>query len=179
MGYADVIADIVETGVTLRENRLKTLADGRILSSQAILIGNLRTLYSDPGRRETLRLILELIEGRLNGRNVYSVTANVPGESESQVAEGVLRQPEISGLQGPTVSRVYSKGGESESWFAVTVVVERANLMTAVDHLRRLGASGITTLPAAYVFRSASPAYQSFLEAAAQLNGAPPTSSSK
>lgn len=177
MGYADVITDIVETGTTLRENRLKTLADGRILSSQAVLIGNLRTLYTDSGRRESLRLMLELIEGRLNAGSIYSVTANIQGESEDQIAEGILEHSEIAGLQGPTVSRVYSKGKQAESWFAVTVVIDRANLMTAVEYLRRLGASGITTSPATYIFRSESPAYQAFLEAAEKLNrsGSEPT----
>ncbi|MBI4235988.1 MAG: ATP phosphoribosyltransferase, partial [Chloroflexi bacterium] len=82
MGYADVIADIVETGTSLRENRLKTLADGVILESQAILVGNIRTLHEEAERLETLRLLLELIEGRLTAESFYSVTANVQGESE-------------------------------------------------------------------------------------------------
>ena len=40
MGYADIIADISSTGTTLRENRLKTIDDGAIMSSVACLIGN-------------------------------------------------------------------------------------------------------------------------------------------
>lgn len=39
MGYADIIADISETGTTLRENRLKTIDGGTIMSSEACLIG--------------------------------------------------------------------------------------------------------------------------------------------
>lgn len=165
MGYADVIADIVETGTTLRENRLKTLSDGSILASQAVLMGNLRTLNEEPERRETLRLVLELIEGRRSGESFYSVTANVQGESEEEVARAVLRSPETAGLQGPTIARVYSKTARPESWYAVTVAVERSKLVPAVDHLRRIGASGITAIPAAYVFGQRSPAFQAFLEA--------------
>ena len=37
-GYADLIADLTATGATLRENRLKTLEEGTILSSQACLL---------------------------------------------------------------------------------------------------------------------------------------------
>jgi len=40
IGYADLIADLVSTGTTLRDNHLKRLEDGEILSSQACLIAN-------------------------------------------------------------------------------------------------------------------------------------------
>jgi ATP phosphoribosyltransferase len=166
MGYADLISDIVETGTTLRENRLKTLPDGSILASQAVLIGNLRALYRDAAKRETLRIMLELMEARLNAGGFYSLTANVRGESEDQVAQAVLKYPETSGLQGPTVSRVYSKGSRAESWFAITVIADRARLMTAVDRLRAIGASGIIATPTNYVFHASSRAYGSFLERA-------------
>ena len=169
MGYADVIADIVETGTTLRENRLKTLADGCVLESRAVLVGNLRSLSEDQSKRETLRTILELIEGRLNADQMYSVTANVRGETEDAVVAAVLRRPETAGIQGPTVARVYSKDGQPAGWYAVTVVVQRTSLLTAVEHLRGIGGSGITASPAAYVFRGASPAYEAFVEAAGRL----------
>ncbi len=171
MGYADVIADIVETGTTLRENRLKTLADGCVLESRAVLIGNLRSLSEDESKKETLRFVLELIEGRLNANDVYSVTANVQSETEHAVVAAVLQHPEIAGLQGPTVSRVYSKDGPPIAWYAVTVVVQRANLLKAVEDLRDIGASGITVSPAAYVFRDRSPSYEAFLEAAGRFEG--------
>ena len=61
------------------------------------------------------------------------------------------------------MSRVYSKDARAESWFGVTIVVERANLMTAVDRLRAIGASGVTVTPANYVFRVSSSAYEAFL----------------
>ena len=166
MGYADVIADIVETGATLRENRLKTLADGCVLESRAVLIGNLRSLSENQSKQETLRTILELIEGRLNANHVYSITANVRGETEETVVSAVLRRPEIAGLQGPTLARVYSKDGQPTGWYAVTVVVQRSNLLRAVEDLREIGASGITASPAAYVFHGSSPSYDAFLEAA-------------
>ena len=173
MGYADVIVDIVETGTTLRENRLKTLADGCVLDSRAVLVGNLRTLSEDGGRREALRVILELIEAHINGETAFTVTANVLGDSENAVARAVLQNPEISGLQGPTIGRVYSKGEAAGLWYAITVVVDRSNLIAAVDRLRTIGASGITASPAAYVFRSHSPAYTSFLDVAARLSPRP------
>jgi ATP phosphoribosyltransferase len=167
MGYADVIADIVETGTTLRENRLKTLVEGSVLESRAVLVGNVRSLYDDESRRGALRMILELIEGHQNANGVYSVTANVQGETEEAVVSAVLQHPEIAGLQGPTVARVFSKDGQPTAWYAVTVVVQRSELMKAVGDLRGIGASGITASLAAYVFRENSPSYQAFMKVAA------------
>ena len=40
IGYADCIADLVSSGQTLRDNRLRVLNDGTILHSQAALISN-------------------------------------------------------------------------------------------------------------------------------------------
>src|SRR5579884_1439022 len=40
LGYADIICDISSSGVTLRENRLKPITGGTLLTSQACLIGN-------------------------------------------------------------------------------------------------------------------------------------------
>ena len=40
VGYADLIADLVSSGITLRDNHLRILDDGEILRSQAVLIAN-------------------------------------------------------------------------------------------------------------------------------------------
>ena len=48
IGYADVIADLVSTGTTLRDNRLRVIEDGLILYSQACLIASRSSLKSRP-----------------------------------------------------------------------------------------------------------------------------------
>jgi ATP phosphoribosyltransferase len=48
MGYADLIADITSSGITLKANQLKPVEDGEVLSSEAGLIGNRRRLRIDP-----------------------------------------------------------------------------------------------------------------------------------
>lgn len=164
MGYADIIVDIISSGATMRENRLKTLTDGIILRSQACLIGNKRMLREDPSKLELTRSMLELIEARLRSLNYYSITANIRGESADVVAQHVIGNREVAGIQGPTISTVYSRLGGGQDWFAVTVVVERDKLLRAVEHLRKIGGSGITVLPASYVFEQESMAYQRLLE---------------
>ena len=49
IGYADLICDIVSSGQTLRDNRLRSLEDGTLLASQAALIANTRSLKKRPG----------------------------------------------------------------------------------------------------------------------------------
>jgi len=170
MGYADIIADITETGVTLRDNRLKTIAEGTILKSQACLIGNRRLLKQDPCCLETTRLVLELIEARLRATNYYSVTANIRGGSPEAVVEHLRMHPEVAGIQGPTISKVYSKLNQEQDWYAVTVVVEMDKMVEAVETMRQMGGSGITVFSANYVFESESGIYERLLQ---QLESAP------
>ena len=55
MGYADIIADINETGTTLRANHLKTIVGGTILASQACLLVIRPRLQLSTRRLETIR----------------------------------------------------------------------------------------------------------------------------
>lgn len=165
-GYADIIADITETGTALRENKLK-IVGGPILRSQACLVGSRRSLRSDPARRELVRQLLELIEARRRARLFYSLTANIAGPSVEAVGRLVTAQPELAGLQGPTIAPVWNKhaGSEGETWYAINVVVPQEELMPAVDHLRQIHASTITVLPVQYVFHDRSTAYMQLLAA--------------
>ena len=50
-GSADIIVDITSSGRSLRDNRLKRLADGTILSSQAVLAQSARAPALSPAQR--------------------------------------------------------------------------------------------------------------------------------
>ncbi len=165
LGSADLIVDVTETGVTLRDNHLKIVEGGTVLESQACLIGNRRTLAGSATKREALRQLLELCEARLRVQGFQIVTANIRGESDEVVARHVLARLETAGAQGPTIARVFPRepAGDSEQWYAVTVIVESRRLLRAVDHLRRSGASGITVVRPDYVFGSESAAYAALL----------------
>ncbi len=157
MGYADMIADIVDTGTTLKENRLRPLADGVIIKSQAALIVNARSLAEDSEKLRQVREVLERIEAALRARGVQRITANVQAESVQDVARLVMSDRRFGGMHGPTVSDVYSDDGRK--WFAAQVVVPKPDVMGAVDHFRRLGGSGITVTDATYVFRKECESY--------------------
>ncbi len=152
MGYADIIADITETGVTMRENRLKTIAGGTIMSAEACLIANRAALAADEAKLRTAEDMVERIESHLRAGGVYTITANMRGETAEDVAASVLAHDDISGLRGPTLAEVYTKGGGG--WYAVTVVVAKDRLMAAVRRFREIGGSSVTVSQPDYVFDS-------------------------
>ncbi len=163
MGFADVIVDISATGTTLRENQLKTLADGTVMESQACLIGNRTSLGDNGVKKELTRRFIERIEGYLEARNYFRVTANVQGESADRVALAVMSRANLAGLKGPTVARVYTP--DAEGWYAVTVVVPQASLQESLDHFRSIGATGISAVQPRYVYHEESVAFQGLLRA--------------
>lgn len=158
MGFADIIVDVSESGTTMRENRLKTIAGGSIMASKACVIGNKRLLKENDGKLDIARSFVDVIEAYLQSKNYFSVTANMRGETPEDVASYLLKQTDISGLRGPTISKVYTADGHA--WFAVTVIVEREKLLAAVGSLRKLGGSSVTVSHPNYVFHSECKAHE-------------------
>ncbi|KAF5183023.1 Atp phosphoribosyltransferase protein [Thalictrum thalictroides] len=94
MGIADAIVDLVSIGTTLRENNLKEIEGGIILESQAVLVASKKSLIQREGVLDTTHEILERLEAHLR-----EVTANMRGGSAEDVADRILSQPSLSGLQ--------------------------------------------------------------------------------
>jgi ATP phosphoribosyltransferase len=164
MGTADIIVDLVSSGVTLRENRLQELPDGIILRSQAMFIGNRAALTDRPEVLELARDLLERFEAHLRAVNQYMIVANIRGESAEEVAEKVLTQPDLGGLQGPTISPVYLRRPTASGWFAINIVVTKSNLHRSIAEVRRIGGSGVLVLPITYIFEEEPLRWQSLLE---------------
>jgi len=151
IGYADLIADLVSSGQTLRDNRLRPLEGGTIQPSQAVLIANRNSLEHNPQARMVANQLLESIEAHLRARENVLITANVRGASPEAVAAKIHQQPTIRGLQGPTITRVYVQDG-NPNWFAINIVVRRAHLHRAIAELREIGGSGVIVSPVTYIF---------------------------
>ena len=157
-GYADLIADVTATGVTLRENQLKTLDEGTILASQSCLIANPVLLAASGEALALARSIVELMEGHLRAEPYYRVTANVRATSAEEISSTVLARPDLAGLRGPTVARVYNV--EEQDWFNVSLLIKKSQLLEAVDHLRDCGAIDVAASQLSYLFDGRSEAYQ-------------------
>ena len=151
MGYADMIADLSETGTTLRENQLRPIDGGTIIASQAVLIGNRRTLRESPAKLETLREMIELIEAHRRARRFVSLRANIRGESVGDVQRRILANPALSGSKGPGVVEVASPKGTTDKWFETNLLVPSDLIHKTMQHLRDLGGTDIIVTRPNYV----------------------------
>lgn len=157
MGSADFIVDLVSSGVTLRENRLKQIEGGRLLQSQMVFIGNRTALTQRPEVLAVARQMLERIEAHLRAVEHETIIANVRGASPEEVAQKVFSQPDLGGLQGPTISRVYLRDAADIGWYAITIVVRKDRLHQSIEQLRSIGGSGVLVLPITYIFEEEPP----------------------
>jgi ATP phosphoribosyltransferase len=108
--------------------------------------------------------MLERIEAHIRAGNVRRLTANVRGNSSEEVAQKLLSQRDLAGLQGPTISPVYSSSGSPE-WYAVRMVIKQENLLRSIDHLRAVGATDISAAQVSYQFESRCQAFERLLAA--------------
>lgn len=151
IGYADIIVDLVSSGQTLRDNRLFPLEDGVIIESQAALIANRRALRQRPEVLSLARQLLEMIEAHLRAKEYVSVFANIRGDSPQAIAHRLFAQTTLGGLQGPTISPMIARDG-NPNWYAIHIIVRRAELSQAINELRAIGGSGVVVAPATYIF---------------------------
>jgi ATP phosphoribosyltransferase len=164
MGSADLIVDLVSSGVTLRENRLKSIEGGRLLDSQAVFIGNRAALTTNSEVLVIARQMLERFEAHLRAMEHFTVIANIRGESAEAVARRVFEQPNLGGLQGPTISPVYLRQPSGTNWFAISIVVHKNSLHQAIEQLRAIGGSGVLVLPLIYIFEEEPPRWLKLLQ---------------
>jgi ATP phosphoribosyltransferase len=164
IGYADIISDLVSSGQTLQDNRLRPLPDGIIQPSQAALIANCKALQTRPEVLEMARRLLEYIEAHLRAEDNLLVIANMRGENPEAIAQKTFTQTNVGGLQGPTISPVIVRDG-GLNWYSATVVVRRDRLPQAITELRFIGGSGIIVSPVTYIFEEEPPRYTAMLTA--------------
>lgn len=127
LGVADVIADVVETGSTLRAAGLEVFGDV-ILESEAVMITR---VGADAGALETLT---RRLQGVLVARAYVMMDYDIPVQ---QVEQAIALTP---GIESPTVSPLHREG-----WVAVRSMVQRAAAQRVMDDLWALGARAILT----------------------------------
>lgn len=197
MGCADIILDLVSTGVTLRENNLKEIEGGKVLKSQGVLVANKKALLRDGGALlDIVHELIERLEAHLKADGYYSVVANMRGASSRAVADRILACDGLRGLEGPTVSPVFAprssdkKSSSSSSspnsaddegndglWAAVICVPKR-RLYDCVKELRSIGGSGVLVQPMTYIFDEEPARWRSLLKALGKNDYVPGSSSS-
>ena len=126
LGVADVIADVVETGSTLRNAGLEVFGEP-ILESEAVL--TTRAGVATPAGFDVFR---RRLEGVLVARSYVMMDYDI---HSSRVEEAVALTP---GIESPTVSPLHREG-----WVAVRSMVPRDQAQRVMDELWDLGARGI------------------------------------
>jgi len=126
LGVADAIADVVETGVTLRQADLEVFGDP-ILSSEAVLIHT--------GREEPAsgyEVFKRRLDGVIVARTYVMMEYDIPDEHVDRAVELT------PGIDSPTVSPLRRKG-----WVEVRSMVPRDGAQKIMDELFEVGARGI------------------------------------
>lgn len=126
LGVADAIADVVETGATLRQAGLEVFGEP-ILTSEAVLIQP----AGGPGNGPITQLVRRL-QGVLVARRYVMLAYDVRTD---QVDAASAITP---GIEAPTISPLHREG-----WVAVQAMIARTELHRIMDELYELGARAI------------------------------------
>jgi ATP phosphoribosyltransferase len=126
LGVADVIADVVETGATLRRAGLVPIGEP-LLRSSAVLVGG-----PDRPADGAVAQLQRRLEGVLVARRYVMLAYDVP--VDRLAAAGAL----TPGIESPTVSPL-----QREGWVAVQALVRRVEVHRIMDELYEVGARAI------------------------------------
>jgi ATP phosphoribosyltransferase len=126
LGVADVIADVVETGSTLRAAGLAIFGDP-ILESEAVLVRRVGAPAEAP---------IDVLSRRLQGVMVARQYVMMDYDVRVELVEQACSL--TPGLESPTVSPLHDQG-----WVAVRAMVPRATTNRVMDELWDLGARAI------------------------------------
>lgn len=124
LGVADAIADVVETGTTLKQAGLEIFGPV-MLESEAVLI-------QGPNESVGIDRLLRRLRGVLVARRYVMLDYDLP-------ADLVERATAVAaGMQSPTVSPLRREG-----WVAVRVMLPRGDVNRIMDDLYALGARAL------------------------------------
>ncbi|GAA2526890.1 ATP phosphoribosyltransferase [Pilimelia columellifera] len=126
LGVADVVADVVQTGTTLRQAGLVVVGEP-ILDSSAVLIT--RDGSADGAAAGQL---LRRLQGVLVARRYVMLVYDVPADLLDQASALT------PGIESPTISPLHREG-----WIAVQAMVKRGDVHRVMDDLYELGARAL------------------------------------
>ena len=129
LGVADVIADVVETGATLRSQGLAIFGEP-ILRSEAVLIQRGGTV--EPAADAAFEVLRRRLLGVVTARSYVMMDYDVPAD----LVDGACMI--TPGLESPTVAPLQDK-----AWCAVRAMVPRSRTNRVMDELYDLGARAI------------------------------------
>ena len=128
----DVVADLTETGSTLKKNGLKII--DIMLQSTSELIANKKS-WADPHKHEDIIAVETLLSAVIRAREKVLLKMNVPESSMKSVMEM------LPSMKNPTISKLYNT-----EYYAVETVVDRSGVNLLIPRLKKSGAEDILEL---------------------------------
>ncbi|WJV50086.1 ATP phosphoribosyltransferase [Streptomyces flavofungini] len=129
LGVAQVIADVVETGTSLRNAGLEVFGEP-IMKSEAVVIRRTGAAADDPKVQQFLRRLQGVLVARTYVMMDYDCRAE-------HLEQAVALTP---GLESPTISPLHNEG-----WVAVRSMVPTKDAQRVMDDLYAIGARAILT----------------------------------
>ena len=126
LGVADLIADVVSTGNTLRQAGLEIFGEP-ILTSEAIVISR-----KDVAIAAELEVLIRRLQGVVTARQYVLMDYDI---KKSDIDAACAITP---GLESPTISPL-----QNPDWLAVRAMVLRSETNKVMDDLYAMGARGI------------------------------------
>lgn len=130
LGVADAVADVVETGESLRNAGLVPFGEP-VMRSEAILIQSTRRAFTDE-QTAAIRSLTNRLRGVLNSRIYVIMDYDCP---KAVVEQACVLTP---GTESPTISAL-----ADPAWVAVRSLVRRQEAQHIMDELEEIGAKGI------------------------------------
>jgi len=129
----DAIADITETGSSIKANNLRIIAT--VLESTTKLHAN-RIAWDDPWKREKLQNLAVLMQGALRARAKVGLKMNVPREKLDEILAV------LPAMKHPTISQLVHS-----DWLAVEVILDEKQVRDLIPGLKRTGAHDLIEYP--------------------------------
>lgn len=127
LGVADAIADVVDSGQTLREAGLKTVGEA-VMHSEAVVIAR----SADFAQRPQVEKFLKRIQGIVVAREYAMIEYDIP---QNLLEQAVVLTP---GIESPTVAPL-----SDPNWVAVKSMTRKKGINALMDSLAELGAKAI------------------------------------
>jgi len=126
LGVAEVVADVVSSGTTLRQAGLSVVGEP-LLESEAVLVAR-------PGARHSagVEMLIRRLNGVIIARRYVMVEYDVRRDALEQACAIT------PGIESPTISPL-----QDGSWAAVRSMVPRSEAHGVMDRLHELGARGV------------------------------------
>jgi ATP phosphoribosyltransferase len=126
LGVADIIADVVSTGNTLRQAGLAIFGEPILVSEAILITGSSTSIAAE------LEILIRRLQGVVTARQYVLLDYDIPKVSVDQACAIT------PGLESPTISPL-----QKQDWVAVRAMVLRKDTNRLMDELWALGARGI------------------------------------